>query len=173
MQHSHCSYCGTKYKFTSAEWPRTCTHCNKITWRNPLPVVVLLVPVEEGILLVRRGENPAKGELALPGGYLVCNETWQEGSVREVLEETGINIDPKSITLETVISSTEGDNLLVFGKAPKQSASVLQGFKPNSEVTELVIVNEPVELIWASHRAVLRNFFVNRARTRHTREISE
>lgn len=130
MKHSYCSYCGTKY--TCEDWPR-------------------------------RGENPAKGELALPGGYLDCNETWRHGGAREVFEETGISIDPYSITLETVISSTEGDSLLVFGRAPKQSkrtiASVLQTFKPNNEVTELVITNEPIELIWTSHRSVLLGYF--------------
>ena len=44
MQHSHCSFCGTPF-VPDAPWPRLCTSCGETTWRNPLPVGVLLFPV--------------------------------------------------------------------------------------------------------------------------------
>lgn len=42
------------------------------------------------ILLIRRGIEPNKGMMALPGGYIDWNETTEEAVVREVLEETGV-----------------------------------------------------------------------------------
>lgn len=42
------------------------------------------------ILLIRRGIEPNKGMMALPGGYIDWNETAEEAVVREVLEETGV-----------------------------------------------------------------------------------
>ena len=43
------------------------------------------------ILVVRRGKEPAKGTLDLPGGFVDMDETVEEGMRREILEETGIH----------------------------------------------------------------------------------
>ena len=49
------------------------------------------------VLLVRRGQEPLKGEWSLPGGALELGETLQQGVVREVLEETGLIVAPGGI----------------------------------------------------------------------------
>ena len=49
------------------------------------------------VLLVRRGQEPLKGEWSLPGGALELGETLQQGVVREVLEETGLIVVPGGI----------------------------------------------------------------------------
>lgn len=46
------------------------------------------------VLLVRRGHAPMKGEWSLPGGALEVGETLAEGVKREVLEETGLEVEP-------------------------------------------------------------------------------
>jgi len=161
MKHSHCSYCGSAYTIT--DWPRHCLSCNETTWRNPLPVVVVLVPIYEsvytpGVIVVRRGIQPGLGLLAFPGGYLECDETWREGGSRELREETGIEIDPDSLVLQTVISS-KTNSLLIFCEAPPQSISCTHKFVANYEVTELISIEKPVELAFPSHTDVLRWYF--------------
>ena len=44
------------------------------------------------ILVVRRGKEPAKGTLDLPGGFTDADETGENGVIREVLEETGLTV---------------------------------------------------------------------------------
>ncbi len=46
------------------------------------------------ILLVERGKEPLKGFWSLPGGILETGEKLAEGVCREVLEETGLEIEP-------------------------------------------------------------------------------
>ncbi|HLY18674.1 MAG TPA: NUDIX hydrolase [Bryobacteraceae bacterium] len=46
------------------------------------------------ILLVERGNEPLKGLWSLPGGALEPGETLQEGIIREVREETGLEVEP-------------------------------------------------------------------------------
>jgi ADP-ribose pyrophosphatase YjhB (NUDIX family) len=46
------------------------------------------------ILLVERAGQPLKGYWSLPGGLLETGETLEEGVVREVLEETGLRVEP-------------------------------------------------------------------------------
>lgn len=51
------------------------------------------VVVQSGhILLVKRGDMPGKGLLALPGGFLNQEETMLDGCIRELKEETKIKV---------------------------------------------------------------------------------
>jgi ADP-ribose pyrophosphatase YjhB (NUDIX family) len=44
------------------------------------------------VLLVRRGQEPLKGEWSIPGGALELGETLEAGVRREVAEETGLQV---------------------------------------------------------------------------------
>jgi 8-oxo-dGTP diphosphatase len=62
--------------------------------QTPL-VGVGAVAVRDGrVLLVRRGTEPLKGHWTLPGGLLELGESLSEGVVREVREETGLEVEP-------------------------------------------------------------------------------
>ena len=53
------------------------------------------VIVDNGrVLLVQRGREPLKGHWTLPGGLLELGESLTEGVVREVREETGLEVEP-------------------------------------------------------------------------------
>ncbi len=53
------------------------------------------IVIEEGrVLLVRRGREPLKGHWTLPGGALEVGESLTAGVAREVLEETGLHVQP-------------------------------------------------------------------------------
>jgi 8-oxo-dGTP diphosphatase len=45
------------------------------------------------IVLIRRGQEPRRGEWSIPGGRVEWGETIQEAVVREVREETGLEIE--------------------------------------------------------------------------------
>ena len=51
------------------------------------------VVVDDGrLLLIRRGHGPAAGEWSVPGGRVQAGETMAEAVVREVMEETGVEV---------------------------------------------------------------------------------
>ena len=59
------------------------------------------------VLLIRRGNEPFKGEWAFPGGFLNMDETVQECARRELEEETGLVV--QDIHLVGVYSRLERD----------------------------------------------------------------
>ena len=129
-----------------------------MTFVNPLPVTIVLVPVDEGLLLVRRNIEPHKGKLALPGGYIDLGESWQEAGAREVLEETGIVIDPAGIQLVTVYSAPDGTIIIVSQATPLHSAA-LPDFVLNEEATERGFISEPQDLAWPLHTQAVAAYF--------------
>lgn len=154
---SHCSYCGRSFGL-SQSWPRTCGWCSQVTYQNPQPVSVVLLPVDGGLLVVRRGIEPEIGKLALPGGYVNLGETWQEAGARELFEETGVVIKARGIREFRVISSDAG-KLVVFGLAEEMPAARLPRFVPNEETRECLVAHTPKRLAFASHTEVMREFF--------------
>jgi 8-oxo-dGTP pyrophosphatase MutT (NUDIX family) len=138
--YSHCSYCGHPFR-KRAGWPRWCASCGHVTYRNPIPVAVLAVPVEDlGVLMVRRVESPPG--LALPSGYIEHGELWQDAAARELAEETGIRVDASTIR-ELKVRSGEDGTLLVFSTVPPIDRVELEVFSPSAEVSELVVVSGP------------------------------
>src|SRR5262245_9804473 len=114
-KNAHCSYCGSRFD-EGATWPRGCGSCGETSYLNPLPVAVLLVPVDGGLLAIRRAIPPV-GKLALPGGFIDYGESWQQACAREVREEAQLEIAPGTIREMRVLSAPDG-TLLVFGLAP-------------------------------------------------------
>ncbi len=161
--YSHCSYCGAPFP-KDAGWPRACTGCGNITYRNPLPVSVVLVPVLAdltcGILAVRRAIPPQAGALALPGGYINFGESWQIAGAREVFEETGVLIDPGEIEERRVRSAPDG-TLIIFGQAQPRQAGDLPPFLPNPESSERIVLTRPTPMAFGLHTEIVRRFFAD------------
>ncbi len=161
IKDSFCSYCGQPFAEQQA-WPRACAGCGEVSFQNPAPVAVVVLPVAGGVLAVRRGIEPARGQLTLPGGYINRGETWQQAGARELREETGIIIGPESLQLFQALSNPAGTFLIVFGLAPAQSVAVLAAFVPNEETLECVVLREFEELAFPLHTQVLREYFARR-----------
>ena len=174
--HAHCSHCGQKYE--KDEWPRVC-QCGSMTWRSTNPVMVAVTPaVDEhghtvGLVAIERALEP-KG-WALPGGFLEFGEDWKVGVVREVREETGIELDPEDVRVEDLFS-TGGANLLIFcttGPVEVIRKARGHGWEPKAtvkldpaEVSALRIleVTQQVDMlgfVFSSHADIARRFLDN------------
>jgi 8-oxo-dGTP diphosphatase len=60
----------------------------------PLVGVGGVVVHENRVLLVQRGHEPMKGKWTIPGGLIDVGETLREAVIREVKEETGLDVEP-------------------------------------------------------------------------------
>ena len=86
--------------------------------RNPLLTVDEIIEIDNGIILIKR-KNPPAG-WAIPGGFVDYGETLEEAAVREMKEETSLDInlgrqfhtysnpgrDPRHHTVSTIFIAT-------------------------------------------------------------------
>ncbi|MGB9633397.1 MAG: NUDIX domain-containing protein [Chloroflexaceae bacterium] len=160
-QHTYCSFCGRPFQ-EGQRWPRICGHCGSTTYRNPLPVALVLLPVDDGLLVIRRAAAPRQGQLALPGGFVEMHESWQQAAARELREEAGVIVAPELIT-DFGARSTNDGYLLVFGLGPHLHSMELAPFVPNREAEARVIITAPAELAFPLHTEMVHQFFARRS----------
>ncbi|MBX3471427.1 MAG: NUDIX domain-containing protein [Planctomycetes bacterium] len=157
-RHAHCHACGAAYA-PGQPWPRVCAGCGETTWRNPVPVAVLLLPVDDGLLMIRRGVEPARGKLALPGGYVDLGESWQEAAARELREETGVEVAAQDVRHVATHSPPDGRTVLIFGRAARRAARSLGPLRPGPEALEVVVATSSDDVAFPLHAQVIDAFF--------------
>lgn len=154
----YCFYCGAVLP-EKCFFPHTCTSCHNTLYRNPIPVGVALLPVDSGLLVIQRGLKDGYKKWALPGGFLEVHETWQQGILRELYEETGILLTKDTPVSIFDLQSDSKGNLLIFAKLPSISQSQLPSMQENNEVLSMRIIYQPEPLAFPIHEQVVKKYF--------------
>ncbi|MBO9542017.1 NUDIX hydrolase [bacterium] len=95
MAYRYCPHCRAELAVRVIEGrDRThCPACGTVFYENSKPCAGALVSDAEGrLLLARRAIQPFFGLWDIPGGYLEDGEHPAEGAVREIREETGLEV---------------------------------------------------------------------------------
>ena len=72
----------------------TCPSCSFTFYNNAAPCTGVFVVKDRSVLLVKRAVEPFKDWWDVPGGFLESGEHPVEGAKRELIEETGLVIEP-------------------------------------------------------------------------------
>jgi len=92
---------------------------------NLTRVAFVYIKQDNKILLLQEGGKLAYGLWCLPGGHLEIGELFEEAAIREVLEETGYQVNLQKIIHKSVLSFAE-----------------YKGSKNDTEKIELIIFKE-------------------------------
>ena len=65
--------------------------------KTPMLAVDIIIKAKEGVVLVKRKNEPFKGKWALPGGFVEYGERVEDAAVREAAEETGLEVKLKRL----------------------------------------------------------------------------
>jgi len=137
-----------------------CRSCRYVLYLSPAPVTCSLVEDDGRLLLVRRRYPPAEGMWCLPSGFIESGEAPAESARREVLEETGIEIeitgvletwatteDPRTPVVAVVFSATKAGGELRAG----DDASEARFFAADAL---------PDEIAFTTHRGAIDRHFL-------------
>ncbi len=95
-----------------------CEACGYVHYVNPIPGVGILIEMENGIVLIRRGHPPHQDEWSLPSGFVEADESAEEAAMREAEEETGLKVE--IIEMAGINSFPEGppvSGIMIFYRA--------------------------------------------------------
>lgn len=93
----YCMKCGRETLQWDGEKKWSCSECDFSLFHNVAGAVAVLIKYNDEILFTRRSQEPMKGKLDLPGGFVDPKESAEVTCVREISEELSYNIDPSGL----------------------------------------------------------------------------
>ena len=107
----------------------------------PFCAVGAIVLEKGALLMVKRDREPAKGQWSLPGGRVEVGETLREALVREVREETGIDVEIDGLigVAERIVRDDDGEIAFHY---------VILDFVCNARSTDLTAGDDAAEARW-------------------------
>jgi ADP-ribose pyrophosphatase YjhB (NUDIX family) len=120
---------------------------------TPLVGVGAVVVKDGRVLLVRRGTEPLKGHWSLPGGLVDLGEALSAGVVREVMEETGLIVEPVELIELLDRIHREGERIRYHYVIADYLCRVVGGQLQAASDADAVRWVERAE--WNSHSALL------------------
>jgi 8-oxo-dGTP diphosphatase len=114
---------------------------------RPIIGVGAVIIRADRVLLVRRATEPLKGEWSVPGGVLELGEKLRDGIRREVLEETGLEVEPGEVldVFDSIFRDEQGRTQYHYVLIDYRCRLLLGEAKAGSDVSEVRWVQE-VEL---------------------------
>jgi len=158
LRPAYCSQCGHQVVTrTVDERPRVvCPACDTVFYENPLPVAAsIILNARREVLLVKRGNQPHKGEWCLPMGFAELGETIAEAALRELREEAGVA--GRVLTLidsDSFHSDFYGDLLIVTFEIEKIGGSESPG--DDAEAVRYFPIGQHPPLAFSSNEKALR-----------------
>ncbi len=95
----YCPACGAELaeKGVEGKKRKCCLVCGFVLYKNPAPASGVIIERDEKVLLVKRKYPPFKGDWSLPAGFIEYGESPRDCAIREVYEETGLEVELSSL----------------------------------------------------------------------------
>ncbi len=113
-----CPFCGhlLQKRMYEGRMRLFCSRCRLPIYENPVPAAcVVVADSHKRVLLVKRRVDPRAGTWCLPGGFLELDETPEEGALRELREEAGLEAEDPHLLGILTNPSDEYHTVLVIG----------------------------------------------------------
>jgi ADP-ribose pyrophosphatase YjhB (NUDIX family) len=134
-----------------------CIQCDFVHWDNPKPVTATLIPIDDGLVLVKRKFEPYVGDWCLPGGFIEALETPHESAIREVEEETGLIVEVDKLL--GAFAPGHSINVIILMYLARKTGGNLV---PGDDASEAGVFNRdtlPQNVAFELHRKMIADYF--------------
>ncbi len=136
----------------------TCPQCHFIIYSNPAPVTATIVEHDGRLLLVRRKYDPGKGLWCLPTGFIETGETPGESAVREVREESGLEVELTGIYDSWSTDEDPRTPVVCFAFTARVTGGELRAGDDADEAAFVSLDEPPRNLAFETHRRVIARY---------------
>ncbi len=155
--HRYCPRCGAGMteRLDNDRVRPACPSCGYVQYLNPSPAAAAILFRDGRLCLVRRRFPPKEGMWTLPAGFQEYDEDIEECVVREVREETGLEVRLDGLfAVHTGVLPPDHPVLLVVYRATEVGGELRAG--DDAAAVGFYDLDEPPgEIAFASHRKVL------------------
>ena len=138
----YCPVCGSEHFEVHNFKSKKCRDCGFTYYANPCSATAaFIVNDNDEMLVVRRAKEPAKGTLDLPGGFVDMGETVEEGMIREIKEETGLDVT----NIEYLFSSP---NVYVYSGMGVHTLDMDYLARVHGSVPAIKAADDAAEALW-------------------------
>ncbi len=166
-------------------WRNACNACGWIDWDAPIPVVAGLLPFpkkligatnvngpfdfttdeyadpsETGIVVIKRGNEPFRGQWALPGGYMMRGDTPARSLGNEMLQEVGVRVRLEKFLHPCNPVPGRLNQVILHGLVSPVDGSLEAG--DDAEEVAIVGSHNMPDLCFSSHQKTVRDYLNGR-----------
>ena len=134
-----------------------CAACEFVHWDNPKPVTATLIPLDGGLVLVKRKYEPFVDHWCLPGGFMEAKESPDESAAREVFEETGLEVEITKLL--AAYSPGHGINVVILFYLGLPKGGNLIAGDDASDVGAFARHALPANIAFELHRKMIGDYF--------------
>jgi ADP-ribose pyrophosphatase YjhB (NUDIX family) len=140
-----------------------CGSCGFVQYLNPSPAAGILVrDGEDRVLLVRRKFEPFKGLWTMPAGFIEYDEEAAQTAVRELREETGLDIGiDRTFAIESCRDDPRGNTILVLFEGHVRGGELEAG--DDADEVGFFSLDSLPEIAFACQRRVLQRLVIGRS----------
>ena len=127
-------------------------HCNTCSfeyYHNIAAAVAVVFTFEDKILFTVRNEDPDKGTLDLPGGFIDPKENAEAAACREIKEELDFDIQPSDLKYITT-----SPNEYLYKNVPYRTMDIFYECSLTSDKLTIKAKTEIKDLIWIRRNAI-------------------
>lgn len=138
-----------------------CPQCGQVVFVDPKVAAVVLVVIGGKLVMVKRAIEPALGRWSFPSGFVDRGEVVEEAAIREVREETGLEVRLKDLV---GLYSQEGNPVVLAVYSAEVVGGTLKAGDETEEVA-LFAVDELPPLPFPHDERIVRDWLaLNRDR---------
>lgn len=131
-----------------------CVECDRIIYSDPKVAVAAIIPLDNGIVLLKRAIEPQLGKWSFPSGYVDRGEKLERALEREVLEECGLVVNVEWLV---GVYSDEGQAVvLVVYHADVVSGELVAGDETSD--AKVFDIDEMPELAFEHDDRIIQNW---------------
>lgn len=135
-----------------------CPNDSFILWHDPKVATAVVVEVDGGIVLGRRGIEPGYGLWCLPGGFVNDDEDPAAAAARECLEEIGVPVEMTGLIGVYHIAKTTAPSMIGIA----YRARIIDGARPTAGLEMLEVgvfqIDSIPPMAFPSHQSVLAEY---------------